>query len=256
MNNQPLFPQGSLSEQKNKGRARVKVAVFVVLAIHGIGLLALLMQGCKREQEAQPPTADQSTNTNATPAFVEPTNQPPAATAGVTNPASQQVETPAAPGTPSTPAVPPAAATEYKIVSGDTLSKIATKFHVPLKALIDANPGVDPLKLKIGQTIHVPPAAATAQGSASSASPASPGDTTAASEHLYTVKSGDTLSKIAAEHKVTIKALRSANNLTTDRITVGQKLKIPSKSSAPATTTTAATDTSAAPVSSSAAVTR
>ena len=36
---------------KNKGRARVKIAVFFVLAIHGVGLLALLMQGCKGEKE-------------------------------------------------------------------------------------------------------------------------------------------------------------------------------------------------------------
>ena len=34
MNNQnPLIPQGSVLEQKNKGRARVKIAVFFVLAI-------------------------------------------------------------------------------------------------------------------------------------------------------------------------------------------------------------------------------
>ncbi len=50
MNNQsPLVPQGSLVEQKNKGRARVKIAVFFVLGIHGIGLLALLMQGCRND---------------------------------------------------------------------------------------------------------------------------------------------------------------------------------------------------------------
>src|SRR5689334_12443733 len=48
----PLVPQGSLLEQKNKGRARVKIAVFFVLAIHGIGLLALLMQGCRRDEGA------------------------------------------------------------------------------------------------------------------------------------------------------------------------------------------------------------
>src|SRR5436190_14173215 len=55
MNNEsPLVPQGSLLEQKNQGRSRVKIAVFCVLAVHVVGLLALLLQGCKREQ-AQPP---------------------------------------------------------------------------------------------------------------------------------------------------------------------------------------------------------
>src|SRR6266568_6282251 len=55
MNNEsPLAPQGSMLEQKNQGRSRVKIAVFCVLAVHVVGLLALLLQGCKREQ-AQPP---------------------------------------------------------------------------------------------------------------------------------------------------------------------------------------------------------
>ena len=78
MNNQsPLIPQGSLSEQKNKGRTRVRIAVFVVLAIHGVGLMVLLMQGCQKPPEMPPPSAEP---TNAPPPFVEPTNPPPAAT--------------------------------------------------------------------------------------------------------------------------------------------------------------------------------
>jgi LysM repeat protein len=43
----------------------------------------------------------------------------------------------------------------------------------------------------------------------------------------YTVKSGDTLTKVATAHKTTVKALRAANNLKTDAIKVGQKLTIP-----------------------------
>jgi hypothetical protein len=44
---------------------------------------------------------------------------------------------------------------------------------------------------------------------------------------LYVVKSGDTLSRIAKAHGTTIKALKSANGLASDRIVVGAKLKIP-----------------------------
>jgi len=44
---------------------------------------------------------------------------------------------------------------------------------------------------------------------------------------VYLVKSGDTLSHIARAHNTTIKALKSANDLATDKIVVGQKLKIP-----------------------------
>ena len=219
MNNpSPLLPQGSLLEQKNKGRARVKIAVFVVLAIHGIGLLALLMQGCKKEPESTP-TADQATNT--TTAAIEtpapPTNDTNVATMLATN--ATQVE-PAVPATPATP-------TEYKVVQGDTFSTIAKKFHVSVNALMAANPGVEPTKLQIGQTLHVPPPAAATPNATTSAAAAAD---TSAGESMYTVKSGDTLTSIATQYKVTVKALRSTNNLTTDRIRVGQKLKIPAKS--------------------------
>src|SRR5512137_449438 len=75
MNNQsPLIPQGSALEQKNRGRARMKIAVFFVLAIHGIGLMALLMQGCGQSKEAAPQT--ETVASNLPPAFVEATNPP------------------------------------------------------------------------------------------------------------------------------------------------------------------------------------
>jgi LysM repeat protein len=48
------------------------------------------------------------------------------------------------------------------------------------------------------------------------------------------VKSGDTLTKIAKSHGTTVRAIKAANNLTTNRIAVGKKLKIPSKAEAPA----------------------
>ncbi len=43
----------------------------------------------------------------------------------------------------------------------------------------------------------------------------------------YQVQSGDTLEKIARNHKVSLQALREANQLTSDRILVGQTLNIP-----------------------------
>ena len=43
---------------------------------------------------------------------------------------------------------------------------------------------------------------------------------------VYTVKSGDTLSKIAAEHKITIEQLKLWNSLTSDQIYVGQQLNV------------------------------
>jgi LysM repeat protein len=225
MNNQnPLIPQGSALEQKNKGRVRVKIAVFFVLAIHGIGLLALLMQGCGQSKETIP--APEPPVTNTTPVFVE-TNTTPV----TTNTVPVVVNPPPVIETPVVPVVP-AGATEYTIAKGDNFSTLAKKFHVTSKAIADANPGVDSAKLKINQKIHIPapvaPTAPTVTGTA-------PVETaTAAGEQIYKVKSGDTLTKIASQSGTTIKALRALNNLKTDRLSVGQKLKIPAKASAPA----------------------
>ncbi len=44
----------------------------------------------------------------------------------------------------------------YTIRFGDTLSRIARKYHINLQQLLTANPGVKPLWLQIGQVIKVP----------------------------------------------------------------------------------------------------
>ena len=43
----------------------------------------------------------------------------------------------------------------------------------------------------------------------------------------YVVKSGDTVTRIAKAHGITVQALRAANNLNGNRLAVGQKLKLP-----------------------------
>jgi len=59
--------------------------------------------------------------------------------------------------TPARPAVssPPAAKT-HTVKSGDTLTSIARKYRVTLETLRAANPGVNPLKLKVGQVLQIP----------------------------------------------------------------------------------------------------
>jgi LysM repeat protein len=44
---------------------------------------------------------------------------------------------------------------------------------------------------------------------------------------VYLVKSGDTLSRIAKAHHMTVKAIKEANHLDNDRISVGEKLNLP-----------------------------
>lgn len=214
-------------EQKNKSRARMRMAVSAVLAIHFIGLMALLMQGCRKPSEPEAKTPETTTpafDTNIAPAID--TNVPSTSVTAYVPPALDTNPPPAMPG----------AAQEYAIVKGDTFETIGKKFGVATKAIENANPGVVPTKLKIGQKIQIPAPASSVSAPAAIAPAAA--ETSAGGEQPYKVKSGDTLTTIAKNHGVTVKALRSANNLTTDKIKVGDKLKIPAKAAAPATDST------------------
>jgi LysM repeat protein len=214
MNNpNPFVPKGSLLEQQSKRRSRLKLAVFCVLAFGVAGLAAMLIQGCKREQPSdvgEPPTIDTNTvavtDTNASPVD---TNAMAVAPPAMTN----------AMVTPS----PETAGTEYTVVKGDTLATIAKKHGVTLKAMEAANPSVVPTKLKIGQKLTLPaPVNATTEVNVPSAG-----------GEAYTIKSGDTLTKIAHSHGTTVKAIEAANSgLDPNHIKVGQKLTIPSKAEA------------------------
>lgn len=55
------------------------------------------------------------------------------------------------------------------------------------------------------------------------------GEISEAAGDVYVVKSGDSLEKIAHAHSTSVKALKEFNALVSDRIKIGQKLKIPSK---------------------------
>ncbi len=209
-------------EQKNKGRARVKIAVFFVLAVHAVGLLALLMQGCRQEERS---SQTQTTNNPVAPSL-EPTTGVVADTSAPLSGTATNVAPALETG------LPAVGGSEYTIVSGDTLSTIARRFHLTVRAIADANAGLEPTRLQPGQKLHLPPAMSAAPVAAGVAS-ANPGT----SEQMYAVKSGDTLSTIARQYGTTVRAIRAANNLRTDSIKVGQKLKVPGKSSSPGATT-------------------
>lgn len=246
----PLVPQGSFLEQKNQGRNRVKIAVFVVLAIHGAGLMALLMQGCQKAPDNTPTTELVDTNAPVAPTFVETTptyaaplpdtNAPIAAYATPTTPVTAQTSsppvvpeplpldtTPQVVTTPTTSLTPPASASSHKIVAGDTLGKLARDYKVSVRAIEAANPGIEPTRLQVNQVIQIP---APAPQSPSLAVTPATSEAGSNGGETYKVKSGDTLIRIASQHGVSVKALRAANGLRTDRIRVNQVLKIPARS--------------------------
>ena len=234
MNNpNPLPPQNPLVEAKLQNRTRLKKAFFCVLAINIIPLaLALLVPGCRKPAEA-----DKDATQPLQPAM-DTTNSPSVdtnivgtAAATTTNVPPAVVSDPAPPAVVAQPPVVPTSAQEYAIAKGDSFSTLSKKFGVTVKAIQEANPSVQPKKLKIGQKIQIPASAPAVAGAAAAAvvKTAAPADAAAGGDP-YVVKSGDNLSKIAKSLGVSVKALRSANSLTTDKIKVGQKLKIPAKS--------------------------
>lgn len=112
----------------------------------------------------------------------------------------------------------------YVVKKGDSLGAIAQNHKVTLKALKAANPGIDYDKIKVGQKINIPAASATAtKASAASSAPQA---------GIHVVKSGEILSRIARQYGVKVADLKAANGLTSDKIVVGQKLKIPGKAAA------------------------
>jgi LysM repeat protein len=248
-NSNPLIPQGSLLEQKNKGRARVKVAVFCVLSLHLLVLSALLIQGCNKG----PSTDQTSDNTGATNTVGAPADTSlPAPPVG---PASNIVAMPPPPTNtyvppPVTPPPVDMGMKEYVVVKGDILFTIAKKFGVSVKSIENANPGLVPTKMKVGQKLQIPAGgSAGAMASAGgAATPADSGDTT-----TYVVKSGDNLTKIAKLNGTTVKAIKAANpSLKSNAIKVGQKLKVPARTAVAATADTTPPPLSANPVTAAA----
>lgn len=132
---------------------------------------------------------------------------------------------PTRPGTPAAAEVQPAAT--YTVKKGDSFALIARKHGITLAALTAANNTVGNAMLRPGQKLVIPNKAAKSAGSsfdsgADSAMPVAEGGT-------YTVKSGDTLSKIASRHHTTLRALRALNGLSGDNLRIGQILQVPGK---------------------------
>lgn len=236
----PLIPQGSLLEQqKAKGKSNLFIAVFTILTIHVVLFAGLLMQGCKREKTdaaLQEPTNSLASDSNlfapanlpappTTSYYTEPPSNPaPLATMADSQKPAPFIP-PSEPANPApplvTPAPPAGPGKSYTVARNDSFYKIAKAHGVSVKAIAEANPDVDPRKLRAGQVITVPSAASPAPETGGLGTPDANGS-------VYYVKAGDTLTRIAKLHGTTVKALRSLNNLKSDRLHVGQKLKVPS----------------------------
>ncbi len=115
------------------------------------------------------------------------------------------------------PAKAGAFASQYIVRQGDTLSRIAERFHTTVHALVQANDLHDPNRIFPGQVLKIPATRADAPHS----SPTKQLDGT------YVVKAGDTLARIAEKFDTSAAKLAEMNGLTDpDRIYPGQVLRI------------------------------
>jgi len=121
---------------------------------------------------------------------------------------------------------------EHVIRKGDTLASIAKKYSTTVVQISSANTfGKTPV-LKVGQSLVIPisgvtpPQLASASRTAPTRDRAAKATATMARSVWYTVRTGDTLAKIAAHFNTTVDKLKSWNHLTSTRLSVGKKLVV------------------------------
>ena len=113
----------------------------------------------------------------------------------------------------------------YKVKQGDTLGKIATKYKTSVNSIAKENKIKNVNHIYVGQTLKI--TKKTSSQSKPTTSKPTYQTVTKTKTYTYTVKRGDTLSKIATKYKTTVKKVASDNKIkNVNRISVGQKLKI------------------------------
>lgn len=118
----------------------------------------------------------------------------------------------------------------YTVKRGDTLSGIASKHGMSLSKLMDSN-NLSTTLIYPGDKLKVKGGSSSSSSSSSSQSSSGSSGSSSSNSTTYTVKSGDTLSHIAKRHGTSVKNIKSWNNLSSDMIYVGQKLKLNGSSS-------------------------
>ncbi len=131
----------------------------------------------------------------------------------------------------------------YKVKSGDTLGKIAGRYRCTVAQIKRWN-NLKSNNIRIGQRLVIYRGGNSSGSSVSSSSTGTsqPSTTSSAASTsasgTYSVKSGDTLSGIAARHGISVSELKSLNGLTSNNIKAGQKLKVRASSGSQQSTVT------------------
>ena len=119
----------------------------------------------------------------------------------------------------------------YIVKSGDSLYSIARKYNTTVDEIKRLN-NLSSNVLSIGQVLKIP----------SSSESSNTGSNTGTT-NTYVVKSGDSLYSIARKYNTTVDELKRLNNLTSNVLSIGQVLKIPSSESSNTGSNTGTTNT-------------
>jgi membrane-bound lytic murein transglycosylase D len=104
----------------------------------------------------------------------------------------------------------------HRVARGETMGAIARRHGISVDALRSANSGVDPRRMRVGQTLRIP----GASGSSAAVARAQPAART------HQVRRGENLSVIASRYGVSVRQIQSWNGLRTTRIQPGQRLRV------------------------------
>lgn len=126
------------------------------------------------------------------------------------------------------------ASSSYTVQNGDSLWKIASNNQVSVADLKKWN-NLTSDTIYPNQVLKVNGSTTQAESKPAEQSISQPSTPPTSMNVTYTVKSGDTLSKIAGQHKTTVGAIQRLNNITGHLIFAGQTLQI---NGVPPTTTT------------------
>lgn len=158
-------------------------------------------------------------------------------------------------GTPQTqpqqqPAAPQTTSISYTVQPGDTLNRIAQRFNLTWRQLMDANGLTDPNRITVGQRLVIPnqplppeqaaqPTAAPAQAPAAvqavEPTVAPPAAVAQATARTHVVKRGEGLAAIGRKYGISWTTIAAANNISNPNlIYAGMVLVIPESDTAPA----------------------
>lgn len=113
-------------------------------------------------------------------------------------------------GYPYTPPNQDISQDEYIVKKGDTLYSISKKFNIPLETIKRIN-NLEDNTISINQKLLLTETIDNIN------------------TEIYTVQKGDTLYKISSDNNISVDELKKINNLTSNTLSIGQKLLIPLK---------------------------